>query len=138
MNVRWIAYEADADAISRRIGEGGSVQDRHPWEPDADTADEFGDSQFEPLIMIIGGALAAGWLLEQVSNVLLDWRRPGGLLIDARGDELIVRPAPRAERGSIVIVTTSGQQMYPPERRDEGLKTFSNILTLLGGLIQNS
>ena len=132
IGLRWIADESDAERVRQAIEDGGSVASVEPWEPDADGAEEFGDSQFEPL-MLIGGTVAIGWLVKQVSDVLLDWQRPGGLLIDTTGDEVVVRPTPRAPRASLVLVSATGAEVVLPEKREAALAALPGILAAMHG-----
>lgn len=135
INIQWITEESDAENVRHALAAEGTVAAAEPWEPDADTLEEFGDSQLEPM-MLIAGVVAAGWLLKRVSDVLLEWVRPGGMLIDATGAELVVRPAPRARpRGALVVLTKKGIQphVFLPEERDQALQELARIVGVSNG-----
>jgi hypothetical protein len=134
INIQWITEESDAESVRHAMEAAGRVASAEPWEPDADTLEEFGDSQLEPM-MVIAGVIAGGWLIKRVSDVLLDWIRPGGMLIDATGEELVVRPAPRARRGALVLLTQKGIQphVFLPQERDQALKELARIVGVSNG-----
>jgi hypothetical protein len=104
------------------------------WEPDADTSREFGDSQLAPML-IIAGVVAAGWIVKMVSDVLLDWNRPGGMLVDATGEKVLVRDAPGAPRGAVVVLSkeSTQPQVFQPPERDNGLAALAQILGATSG-----
>ena len=131
LKIQWITQESEAESLRQSVENNGSLESIEPWEPDADNMDEFGDSQFEPLITI-AGVVAVGWLIKKVSDVLLDWKRPGGLVVDTRNDKVTLRPAPRAPRGALVLVTAKNTRVIPPENRDVTLESLSSILSKLG------
>jgi hypothetical protein len=134
INVQWITEESDTESVRHALEAEGAMASVEPWEPDADTAEEFGDSQLEPM-MIIAVAVAARLLIRTVSDVLLDWKRPDGVLIDTTGEKLLVRPDPQASRpGDLVILTKEGTQphVFRAEERDQGLKELAQILELYG------
>lgn len=125
--IEWVVWESDVDRLSHALREGGTLESAGQWNPDADSLDEFGDSQIEPL-MVLCAAVSIGWLAQKISNLLLEWKRPDGLLIDTRGGRVKLRPAPRVKRGSLVIVEDKGTQVVPPEDRDPILEALPEIL----------
>jgi len=64
-----------------------------------------------------------------MADVLSDFTRPGGQLIDARVKPVVVRPLPKTKPpGKLVILTAEGTKVFPPERRDEGLAFLNTVL----------
>lgn len=112
LNINFVRWESNAEATEASIREsGGSVASAaSPWDIPADLIDEYSDGQIEPL-MIIAAAVSIGFLIKVVSSVVADHTRPGGQVVDARGDTVTVRPAPHLERGTLVVISSEGAKV---------------------------
>ena len=129
IDIQWVVEESEAQALQKSMEAEGSVKSATFWEPDADTMEEFGDSQIEPFV-IIAGIVATGWLIKRLSDVFLDWKRGGGMLIDATGEVVAIRPAPLAKRGHLIFMTKNGVKpsVFGPKERDQALDLLSAFL----------
>lgn len=130
IQVQWVTKESQAQAFAVHAREGGAtVLQTKRWVPGVEALDDYGDAMFEPLTAV-GLIIAVGWLVRRIADVLDDVMNPGGYLIDIREQPAIVRPLPKSKPpGKLVIVSTQGAQVFPAERRDEGL---AFLMTLLG------
>jgi hypothetical protein len=127
IEIAWVVWEADAERLAGKLTAGGSVQPVQSWEPPPDKVEIFGDSQLDPLT-IIAATISIGWLVGEIWNLLDDWRKPEGLVIDAREKPPLFYPDPRMGRGTLVIIpSTGGIQVFGPRERDRGLKTLQGI-----------
>jgi hypothetical protein len=129
IQVEWVTTESESEALGASARKGGAkVLEARNWTPDAEAMDDYGDAMFEPLTAV-ALIVAAGWLIRRIADVLADVARPEGQLIDIRKVPAVVRPLPKAKPpGKLVIVTDQGPQVFPPERRDEGLALLKTLL----------
>lgn len=131
--LRWIVRESHAKELAESVEvAGGHVGGTEPWTPGPKLLDEYGDSQFEPF-MIAGVVVATGWLIKRVSDVALDWKRPGGVVVDASGHEVVVREAPRAPRGAVILVDEQGARVVLDAKEDPALAPLGDLLRHAGG-----
>jgi hypothetical protein len=129
IEVKWVTKESESEAFSVSARKGGArVLETKGWTPGPIEMDDYGDAMFEPLTAV-AVIVAVGWLIRRIADVLADVASPEGQLIDVRGHPAIVRPLPKAKPpGKLVIVTDQGPQVFPPERRDEGLALLKRLL----------
>src|SRR4051794_11896949 len=92
--VQFVVPEADAAELASQIEmQGGQLlTSPEAWEIPAELLDDYTDAQFEPLLMI-SCTVAAGFLIKRISDVWLDHKRPGGHVLDTRGDSTTLRAA---------------------------------------------
>jgi hypothetical protein len=129
--VTWVAPESQRERLRDAFTEAGIKNAKaDPWDVPAELLDEYPDSQFEPFIAI-GGIVAAGWLIKRISDVLLEWKRPGGIVVDTRNPEnIVIRDAPLAPRASVVLVEQGKTRVvFPPERKDDALTALESLWT---------
>jgi hypothetical protein len=128
--VEWVVAESESATLVEALGDADiEVVEAQPWTPPAELLDEYPDAQFEPFTLV-AAVVATGWLIRRISDVLLDWKRPGGMLFDTRNSEkLIAREVPLAPRGSTIIIGKDGDAaVYEPDRRDDALSALTQML----------
>ncbi len=128
--VSWVVPET---ALSTTISEieqsGGTISgDAQPFVPPTDELEDYQDAQFDPLL-VVASAVALGFLLQRISNIWLDHKRPGGLIVDARAEELVVRPSPLLSRGSLLVITEDGANLYAADQKDTALEVMGKIVS---------
>jgi hypothetical protein len=129
IRVQWVTAESEAEAFAADAGEiASNVEVPKRWTPGPDEMDDYGDAMFEPLTMIVV-IVGTGWLISRISSVIADHTRPGGYFIDFRGSgEAIVRPLPKADRGTVIIATAKeAVRIFTPDRRDEALGVLAKL-----------
>lgn len=132
INVQWVTEESEARTFAASaLGGGATVSELKRWEPGIEDLDDYSDAMFEPLSVVVL-IVAAGWLIRRIADMVADLTRPDGLLIDTR-DGVVVRPLPKADRGTLVVVSGQGVQVFTPDRRDEALAALGPLLAAAGG-----
>jgi len=128
VRVSWVVAETAVPAAISEIEESdGAVKSEPvPFVPPPDEVEDYHDAQFDPLL-VIASVVAVGFLLKRISDIWLDHKRPGGLIVDARGNELVIRPAPQIPRDSLLVLTTTESKMYTPDRKDDALSTLITL-----------
>ena len=99
-----------------------------PYTIPAELLDDYSDAQFEPL-MVVAATVAVGFLVKRISDVWLDHKRPGGQVVDTRGGQTVIRVAPYLERGTLVLQSDRGVQVFRPEKHDEALPVLGKLLS---------
>ena len=101
VSVQFVTEESKAFGDIAEIEKSGGKLDfpAKPFDIPADLADDYSDPQFEPLT-IIATTVATGFLLKRISDRWLDQTRPGGHVVDTRGDKVVVRVAPYFKTGN--------------------------------------
>jgi len=130
VSVEFVTRESDVlSCLSAVENSGGTVQERGKvWDVPADLLDDYGDAQFEPM-MVVAATVSIGFLVKRISDVWLDHKRGGGQVIDTRGKTVSVRYAPYLDRGKMVLVSDEGSVVYDSKNRDEALDILKKIAT---------
>lgn len=133
VTVEFVTEESTADLyISGIKDSGGKLHgDAEPFNIPADLIDDYSDAQFEPL-MLVAAAVAIGFIIKRVSDVWLDHTRPGGQVIDTRGDSVVIRVAPYLERGTLVLQTNEGVEVFHPQNHDETIPLLKEVILAHG------
>jgi hypothetical protein len=132
ITVRWVTGESEATSLAQAAGKGGgTVLEQQTWEPGPDDLDDYGDAAFEPLTAVVI-VVATGWLIKRISDVVADHKRPGGQLVDARGD-VVVRPLPQLKTGTLVLVTKQETRVFAPDQHDTALDALTKLLASPNG-----
>jgi hypothetical protein len=134
VNATFVVEEREApDLASEARNAGGQVVSEGPWDIPEDLIDDYGDANFEPFTCVLV-AVSAAFLVKRLSDIWLDHTRPGGQVIDARGERLEIRHAPYIKpRGTFVILTPDGVETFPPEEREEALSMLEALSAAFGG-----
>jgi hypothetical protein len=133
ISVELVAEESTASDYAAEIEKsGGKLEDAiKPFAIPADLIDDYSDAQFEPL-MLVAATVAVGFLIKRISDVWLDHTRPGGQVIDTRGDKIVVRVAPYLERETLVLQSKEGVTVFRPQDRDEALHLLEKVISAHG------
>ena len=116
-----------SEAIATIDSSGGTISSQpKPYDVPVDEIDDYGDAQFEPL-MIIAATLSLAAITKVLSDTWLDHTRPGGQVLDARTIPPTLRPAPFIGRGELVIVTDDGASVYEPHQKNEGIDAIKKV-----------
>ena len=128
VNVSWVIDEIAAKVVRSEIEEaGGTIESEPiPFTPPPEEVEDYHDAQFAPLV-VIASVVAVGFLLKRISDVWLDHKRPGGLIVDARSNKLVVRPAPHIPRESLLVIDSTGSKVYTPDRKDDALSALTTL-----------
>lgn len=128
IRVNWVVAETAVPETVSTIQESGGavVRDPSPFVPPPDEHEDYDDAQFDPLL-IIPSAVAIGYLVKRISDVWLDHKRPVGQIVDARGPELVIRPGPLLPRGTLLVMTDAGSEVYQLQNKDDALLTLSKL-----------
>ncbi|MHA1193439.1 MAG: hypothetical protein ACTSP9_14310 [Promethearchaeota archaeon] len=130
---RWIVNENSISEFVSIFENKGIqvVDDKEPFTPrddvDVKLLRHFGDSAFEPLV-IITIALSIGALITVISERILEHKYPGGEVIDIRNGKLKRISVPTLEHGSLYIITEEGTKEFYPKNRKKGLKFLQKSL----------
>ncbi len=126
--ISWVVPEAALPTVTSEIEEshGEIVKDPKPFVPPFDEEEDYEDPQFAPLL-VIASVIAIGFLIKRISDILLDHKRPGGLIVDARGDEMVIRPALHVPRESVLVITKFGSKMYMADKKDEAFAVLTDL-----------
>ncbi len=128
LTVELVTEESRArESLAAIEASGGTVHGAaRPWDVPADLIEDYSDAQFEPLT-IVAAAVSAAFLIKRISDVWLDHNRPGGQVVDARRGKLVVRVAPHLERGTLVVLTDQGKEVYSPDRSDAAAAVLEKL-----------
>jgi hypothetical protein len=120
--VTWVREENAMPAFRDEVTkEGGRVHgEPEAFQPPADEMDDYRDANFEPL-MVLAATVAVGFLLKTLSNIWLEHKHTGGLIVDARGGALVMRPAAYLTRNTLVLLTDGGVQKWEPGEKNDAL-----------------
>ena len=132
VSVEFVTEEANTtDLIAELEKSGGQLEDQKPWAIPADLIDDYADAQFEPFILV-SAAVALGFLVKRISDVWLDHTRPGGQVIDTRGETIVVHVAPYLKRGTLVLQSDDGVEVFQMEDRDEAIPVLEKAVSAHG------
>jgi len=133
VQIIWVVPESETSVLSAEARSvGGTAETPKRWVPDPNTIHKFGD-QMEPL-MTVALIVSAGWLIQRLSDILLDHIHPQSQLVDMRVVPAVVHPAPYVKPpGTLVVLKREGgedvEKKYPPERRDEALAVLPKLFS---------
>jgi hypothetical protein len=127
--VQFVTEESKASSDIAEIEKSGGRLDSpaKPFDIPADLADDYSDPQFEPLTVIVA-TVATGFLLKRISDLWLDQTRPGGQVVDTRGDKVVVRVAPYLKRGTLVLQSEKEVKVFQPHDKDEALPFLAKFI----------
>ena len=129
----WIVPESQRDAQVTAIEvAGGTVEaSRAVYRPAAEEVGDYGAAGFEPLTMIVAvGSIA--FVVEALAKAWRDRRAQGGVIVDARGGKLRIRPVANLPSGRLVVMDESGTRVF--DRKDENASRalLTDVLARLG------
>jgi hypothetical protein len=130
--VDFVVGESEAGSLSAAVAAGGGRLDGapRPWDVPADLLDDYSDPQFEPLVLV-AATVAVGFLVKRISDVYLDHARPG-CVVDTRAGKVVVRAAPYLKRGTVVLQSEEGVQVFQPDDRDDALPVIAKLIAAHG------
>jgi hypothetical protein len=104
----WIVTESAAEELYALLARSeASLDTPGPVTVPEDSASEFEDASFEPLLLI-AGSIAIAHLVRTVSQVVRNHKQ-GGVVIDSRGPKLSVREGVRGiNAGTVVVINEDG------------------------------
>jgi hypothetical protein len=118
--------------VTRIEVEGGTVEDSGAvYVPTADEADDYQRANFEPLLMITAAASIA-FVAQAIARTWRDRDVRGGVVVDARGDKLRIRPVPAMPTGRLVIIDASGTRIFDKDEENAGKALLSDVLARFG------
>ncbi len=128
VSVEFVTEESVVPDYLSEIEQGGWQLEgqAEPYDIPADLLDDYGDAQFEPL-MVIAAAVSIGFLLKRISDMWMDHTRLGGQVVDVRGEKIICRWAPYLDRGKLVLVTEEGARVFEKQDHDEALRVLQEM-----------
>jgi hypothetical protein len=120
--VTWVREENEIHAFRDEVTkEGGRVHgEPEAFQPPAGEVDDYRDANFEPL-MVLATTVTVGFLLKTLSNIWLEHKHTGGLIVDARGGGLVMRPAPYLARNTLLLLTDGGVHKWDPSEKNDAL-----------------
>lgn len=130
--LEWVVDEGMAKKAAATVKQNGGrlLTESVPFEPNEEELDDYGDANFEPL-MVLTCALSLAALLPFIVHAINDLRFPGGDFFDLRKGRCRWRPLPSTEKGTIVIQNDDGIVRYSPARRADALKVLGGTFEAL-------
>jgi hypothetical protein len=130
--VTWVRSEGEIDAFRRDvIEEGGHVHgEPDVFQPPAGELDDYRDTNFDPLT-VLATTVSVSFLLKTLSNIWLEHKHTGGLIVDARGGTLVTRPAPHLAFNNMVLLTDTGVQKWTPSQKNDALEGVRMVIDKL-------
>jgi hypothetical protein len=130
----WVVPESERDQQARDLeAAGGTVQDSNiAYQPLPDELEDYADAAFEPMIMIIG-AVAAAYIVRQISRIWRDRNVQGGVVVDGRGGGLRIRRVPAFPAGRVVILHNGRTSVLDSDQEVEGIEELKMLLSTISG-----
>lgn len=121
--VTFVRSENEIDAFRDEvIQEGGQVLgEPEAFQPPPGESDDYRDTNFDPLT-VLATTVSVSFLLKTLSNIWLEHKHTGGLIVDARGGGLVMRPAPHMAFNTMVLLSDSGVQKWSPSQKNDALE----------------
>lgn len=106
---QWAVRTPDLKALTGSLSKRGATLEpgTRPFVPPANEKEDYGEAKFAPLA-VIAGAVA----FSVVAQAILDFYRGatrGGVVVDARGRELVIREQPALQPGTILVIGADGK-----------------------------
>ena len=105
VSIRWIVHRDRLEPLKKDLRWEGKI------EPDLTSRR---DTRGLPILYILAGALGVSQLAKSLIGVAKDYRH-GGLMVDARGENLVIKDLPSLDRGTILVVSKNGEKIFRPE-----------------------
>ena len=118
VHVRWRVPQAHVDSVREQLRFRGDL-----------AGDQTSvDSRGIPFFYILAGAVLVPYLADALIAVYRDVRY-GGLLVQARGGEIVIENDLRLPGGTLLVKSADGIEVYQSARADPG-----KLIEALGGL----
>ena len=134
IQIKWIVREDTVDGVKSKFEEhGGNIlgepEEIYPGDIGEGKYGPYtgGNTEFAPPLVILAVALGVGVLMTVVSDIVLDHTYPGGSVWDIRGENPIHWSDPTLERGTIMVISNEGPQIFHPSQRHKGLAVLEGI-----------
>ena len=105
VSIRWSVHRDRLEPVKKGLRWEGKI------EPDLTSRR---DTRGLPILYILVGALGLSQLAKSLIGVAKDYRH-GGLMVDARGEDLVIKDLPTLDRGTILVVSDKGEKIFRPE-----------------------
>lgn len=105
VSIRWTVHKDRLEPVKLDLKWRGKI------EPDLTSRR---DTRGLPIFYILAGALGVAQLARSLIGVAKDYRH-GGLMVDARGEDLVIQDLPSLDRGTILVVSKDGERIFRPE-----------------------
>jgi hypothetical protein len=133
VELEWVVPESQRDAQVTAIEiAGGTVEDSgETYQPTREEAADYLAAGLEPLTMIV----AAGSVVFVAEALMKMWRNrhaQGGVVVDARGGKLRVRPVPGLPSGRLVVIDEAGARVVDREEENAGRQLLSDVVARFG------
>jgi hypothetical protein len=124
---QWVVGNSDLDAYrAELLSLGAELEEVQPFEYSSDENKEHKALAIEPMF-ILAGVLSFGFLVELTMRVVRNLKY-NGIIIDARGEELIIREHPALDQGSVVVVGRDKAHKFDSEKFAEIKDTLKDLL----------
>jgi hypothetical protein len=128
--IRLVISAVDEDRVRDIVaGSGGQTDPGHnKYDPNPSEQGTSTDPNFAPLIVIVA-VMVVGYLAKTIVNL---WQQVhyGGLVIDARGNDIVVKENQALPGGVVVIITADNKvQEFTPKDESELGKILKTTLT---------
>jgi hypothetical protein len=130
----WIVAESQRNAQITAIEvAGGTVEETQGvFVPSKEDAAEYAAAGFEPLTIIVAAASVV-FVAQAVAKMWRDRRTQGGVVLDARGKKLRIRPVPNLPTGRLVVIDDSGSKVVDREEENVGRALLGDVLKTFVG-----
>jgi hypothetical protein len=123
----WVMGNSDLDAYrAELLSLGAELEEVQPFEYSSDEIKEYKALAIEPMF-ILAGVLSFGFLVELTMRVVRNLKY-NGIIIDARGEELIIREHPALDQGSVVVVGREKAHKFDSEKFAEIKDKLKDLL----------
>jgi hypothetical protein len=127
MRFRWalpVSQAADEQSLLKQAG--ARLDAPQKFVPPSDERDLYMHPGFEPLTVLLG-VIAIDYLVQRIEDRIRD-RHRRGIVIDAMGDEVEIRPTPALDPGEVLVLTKSGAQQFDFSRRVDAIALIRAVL----------
>jgi hypothetical protein len=124
---QWIVDNSNLDIYrAELLSLGAELEEVKPIEFSSEEIKEFEALAIGPMF-ILAGVLSFGFLVELTMKVVRNLKH-NGLIIDARGEELIIREHPALDQGSVVVVGSNKAHKFDSETSTAIKDTLKELL----------
>jgi hypothetical protein len=124
---QWVVDNSNLDIYrAELLSLGAELEEVRPIEFSSEEIEEYKVLAVGPLF-ILAGVLSFGFLVELTMKVVRNLKY-NGLIIDARGEELIIREHPALDQGSVVVVGSNKAHKFDSEKSTEIKDTLKELL----------
>ena len=112
VSFEWVAPASKIRETRTLLEDDGAQlsSESRPFVPPKEELDDYSSAAFDPLTIIVG-TMALVAIAERVASLVKDARHDG-LIVDARTQELQIRPHPALDRGTALVITSQGAQQF--------------------------